>query len=60
MIDDEVYRSEYRRELAGLDLKKVLFNDTGGYFLKAVDYMLENKLERGNPILIGELNDEAK
>jgi hypothetical protein len=60
MIDNETYRSEHRIELEGLDLKKIMFSPPDGNFLKAVEYMIADTTERGNPVLIGELNDEAK
>jgi hypothetical protein len=55
MIDNEVHLSEYRNELAGLNLKKILFSPSDGNFLKAFEYMISNKQERGNPVLIGEI-----
>lgn len=57
MIDDKVVRSEYRKELTGMNLKHVLFENIGDDFKKAIDYIIANHpIKRGDPILIGELN----
>lgn len=58
LIDDDVFRAEYRAKLAALDLKKILFSTSGTYFKDAVDYIIANHpIERGDPILIGDLNE---
>jgi hypothetical protein len=60
MINDSDVRQHYREELAELDLKKLLFEDVGDYFKRAVDYLIANHpIDRVDPILVGELNAEA-